>query len=60
MWHTSNHPNCMKNKFLKINYNFKTNIYNNLLKLNKIKKNHKVINKPKGYRLKHIKLKINL
>ena len=45
----------MEKQFQKINYNFKTKRHGNLLKLNK--KNHK---KPKGYILKHIKIKLKL
>jgi hypothetical protein len=49
---------CIKTSKLhekQLNYNCKTKIYKNLLKLNK--KNHKPIKKPKGHRLKHILLK---
>jgi hypothetical protein len=44
-----------------INYNLKTKIYNNFIKLNK--REEKSHNKPRGYRLNrltHIEIKLNL
>ena len=45
-------------QFQKINYNLKTKIYNNILKLNK--REEKSHNKLRGYRLTHIEIKLNL